>query len=217
VNGRSWSPGDRAERADQAAVGGEPVPSHLAGIHHLGQADKHRVGEPMTAQIVPNPLDRIELRAVRRQLQQRDIGGYHETLAAVPASARLAGLSRSAAYESSLVKRPLAPPRYPVESPSGRVLIFWMPLYSTNARNCHHISLCAQRTQGAAPATSGSPFGDRSTCRFRSRTTRILRNADRKFKASLLATSRWAGNLRGTTLLKNCCVDPHQSHCRRRV
>src|SRR6516165_11656899 len=39
----------------------------------------------MAAQIVPNPLDRIELRAVRRQLQQRDIGGYHETLAAVPA------------------------------------------------------------------------------------------------------------------------------------
>ena len=39
----------------------------------------------MAAQIVPNPLDWIELRAVRRQLQQRDIGGYHETLAAVPA------------------------------------------------------------------------------------------------------------------------------------
>src|SRR6516165_3154460 len=39
----------------------------------------------MAAQIVPNPLDRIELRAVRRQLQQRDIDGYHETLAAVPA------------------------------------------------------------------------------------------------------------------------------------
>src|SRR6516164_648673 len=41
--------------------------------------------KPMTAQIVPNPLDRIELRAVRRQLQQGDITGHHESLAAVPA------------------------------------------------------------------------------------------------------------------------------------
>ena len=38
----------------------------------------------MAAQIVPNPLDRVELRAVRRQLQQRDIAGYHESLAPVP-------------------------------------------------------------------------------------------------------------------------------------
>src|SRR5882762_3706865 len=82
-SGRSWSPGDRAERADQAVVGGEPVPGHLAGIHDLGQAGKYRVGEPMAAQIVPNPLDRIELRAVGRQLQQSDIAGHHETLASV--------------------------------------------------------------------------------------------------------------------------------------
>jgi len=68
-------------------VGGEPVSGHLAGIHHVGQADKHRVGQPMTAQIVPNPLDRIEFRAVRRQLQQRDISGYYESMAAVPAGA----------------------------------------------------------------------------------------------------------------------------------
>ena len=39
----------------------------------------------MAAQIVPNPLDRIELRAVRRQLQQRDIAGDHQALAPVPA------------------------------------------------------------------------------------------------------------------------------------
>ena len=38
----------------------------------------------MAAQIVPNPLDRVELRAVRRQLQQSDIAGHHETLAPVP-------------------------------------------------------------------------------------------------------------------------------------
>ena len=47
-------------------VGGEPVPGHLAGIHDVRQADKHRIGEPVAAQIVPNPLDRIELRAVIR-------------------------------------------------------------------------------------------------------------------------------------------------------
>ena len=45
-------------------VGGEPVPGHLAGIHDVRQAGKDRVGEPMAAQIVPNPFDRIELRAV---------------------------------------------------------------------------------------------------------------------------------------------------------
>ena len=39
----------------------------------------------MAAQIMPNPLDRIELRAVRRQLQQSDIIGHHERVAAVPA------------------------------------------------------------------------------------------------------------------------------------
>jgi hypothetical protein len=49
-SGRSRSPGDRAERADQTVVGGEPVPGHLAGIHDVRQADKHRVGEPMAAQ-----------------------------------------------------------------------------------------------------------------------------------------------------------------------
>src|SRR6516165_7805714 len=84
-SGRSWRPGDRAERADQVVVGGEPVPGDLAGIHDVRQTAKHRVGEPMAAQIVPNPLDRIELRAVRRQLQQRDITGHHESLATMPA------------------------------------------------------------------------------------------------------------------------------------
>ena len=84
-SGRSRSPGDRAERADQAGVGGEPVPRHLAGVHDVGQATKYRVGEPVAAQIVPNPLHRIELRAVRRQLQQSDIAGHHQALAPVPA------------------------------------------------------------------------------------------------------------------------------------
>ena len=67
-SGEKPEPRDRAERADQTVVGGEPVLGHLAGIHDVRQADKHRVGEPMAAQIMPNPLDRIELRAVRRQL-----------------------------------------------------------------------------------------------------------------------------------------------------
>ena len=40
--------------------------------------------EPMAAQIVPDPLDRVELRAVGRQLQQCDIAGHHETLAPMP-------------------------------------------------------------------------------------------------------------------------------------
>ena len=40
-SGRSRSPGDRAERADQAGVGGEPVPRHLAGVHDVGQATKY--------------------------------------------------------------------------------------------------------------------------------------------------------------------------------
>ena len=65
-------------------VVGKPVPGHLAGLDDVRQAGKHRVGEPVTAQIVPNPLDRIELRAVRRQRQQSDIAGHYESLAAVP-------------------------------------------------------------------------------------------------------------------------------------
>jgi hypothetical protein len=28
-------------------VSGEPVPGHLAGIHDVRQADKHRIGEPV--------------------------------------------------------------------------------------------------------------------------------------------------------------------------
>ena len=39
----------------------------------------------MAAQIMPDPLDRIELRAVGRQRQQGDIARYEEPLAAVPA------------------------------------------------------------------------------------------------------------------------------------
>src|SRR4051812_19619638 len=66
-SGRSRSPADRAERADQGVIGGEPVPRRLAGIHDVRQAGKYRVGEPVAAQIVPNPLDWIELRAVGRQ------------------------------------------------------------------------------------------------------------------------------------------------------
>ena len=85
--GRRRSPSDRAERADQAVIGGKPVPRRLAGIHDVRQAGKHRVGEPMAAQIMPNPLDRVELRAVRRQLQQSDIARHHEALAAVLAGA----------------------------------------------------------------------------------------------------------------------------------
>ena len=85
LGGRRWSPSDRAERADQAAVGGEPVPRHLAGIHDVGQATKQRIGQPMAAQMVPDPLDRIEFGAVRRQLQQSDIAGHHEAVAAVSA------------------------------------------------------------------------------------------------------------------------------------
>ena len=82
---RSWSPGNSAERADQGVVGGEPVPSGLAGIHDVGKATKYRVGEPVAAQIVPNPLDWIELRAIWRQRQQGDIAGHHKSLASVPA------------------------------------------------------------------------------------------------------------------------------------
>ena len=65
-------------------VVGKPVPRHLAGIHDGRQAGKHRVGQPMAAQIVPNALDRIELRALRRQLQQGDIARHHESLAPMP-------------------------------------------------------------------------------------------------------------------------------------
>src|ERR1700730_19142881 len=66
-SGRSRSPADRAERTDQGVIGGEPVPRRLAGIHDVRQAGKYRVGEPVAAQIVPNPLHGIELRAVGRQ------------------------------------------------------------------------------------------------------------------------------------------------------
>ena len=82
---RSWSPGHGAERADQGVVGGEPVPSGLAGIPDVGQATKDRVGEPVAAPIVPHPLDGIELRAIWRQRQQGDIAGHHKSLASVPA------------------------------------------------------------------------------------------------------------------------------------
>ena len=87
LSGRIRSPGDRAERADQGVICGKPVPGCLAGIHDVRQAGKHRIGQPMAAQIVPNPLDRVELRAVRRQLQQGDIAGHRQALAPVPAGA----------------------------------------------------------------------------------------------------------------------------------
>ena len=38
----------------------------------------------MAAQIVPDPLDWIELGAIRRQRQQSDIAGHHQSMAVVP-------------------------------------------------------------------------------------------------------------------------------------
>src|SRR5207237_8673490 len=57
--GRSGGPGDGAEGADQAGVGGEAVPGPLTGVHDVRRATKYRVGEPVAAQIVPDPLDRV--------------------------------------------------------------------------------------------------------------------------------------------------------------
>ena len=48
-SGRSWNPGDCAERADQSVVGRELVPGDLASIHDVRQAGKQRIGEPMAA------------------------------------------------------------------------------------------------------------------------------------------------------------------------
>jgi hypothetical protein len=60
----------RPRRASGPGHGcGEPVPGHPAGVHDFRQTGENRVGEPMVAQLAPNPLDRVELRAVRRQLQ----------------------------------------------------------------------------------------------------------------------------------------------------
>jgi hypothetical protein len=145
-----------------------------------------------------------------------------------PAAARLAPVPKPGSTRScptsdrggaSLVKRrplALAPPCYRVEPLIGRVLIFWMPLCSTNARNCHHVWLCAQRTQRAVPATPGSSFGNRSTGRFPA--TPHIEKRRQKIQGKLIwQKSRWARNLRETTVLKKCCVDPYQSHCRRRV
>jgi hypothetical protein len=58
-----------SKRTDALRLGVGNALEILAGIHDVRQAGKHRIGEPMAAQTVPNPLDRVELRAVRRQLQ----------------------------------------------------------------------------------------------------------------------------------------------------
>ena len=79
-SGRSRSPAGRAERADQGVIGGEPVPRRLAGIHDVHQAGKYRVGEPMAAQIVPNPLDWIELRAVEPAPAQAGGGSANKVI-----------------------------------------------------------------------------------------------------------------------------------------
>ena len=61
-------------------IGGEAVPGHLAGIHEVRQAGKYRVGEPVAAQIVPNPLDRVKLRAVKPAPAQAGGGSSNKVM-----------------------------------------------------------------------------------------------------------------------------------------
>src|ERR1700730_13465502 len=86
AGGRSGSASGRAERADiKPWSAANRLPGNLTGVHDVLQVPKYRVGEPVTAPLVPNPLDRVELGAVRRQRQQGDVAGHHEPLGPVPA------------------------------------------------------------------------------------------------------------------------------------
>ena len=70
----SGQPGKAGERAQPSGLGEERVPGGAGGVHHgLVAAGEDAVAEPAVAQVLPHPLDRVELGAVGRQVDQGQV------------------------------------------------------------------------------------------------------------------------------------------------
>lgn len=66
---------------------GELTPGSADGIDDGDVSLVHPVRQMSLTQIEPDPLDRVELRRVGRQAEQRHIGRHHEVVAGVPPGA----------------------------------------------------------------------------------------------------------------------------------
>ena len=75
------------DRGDERRLGGEPVPGFAGGVDDVVVGLEDTVGEPILAQILPDVLDRVELRRARGQPNRRDVGRHSQLGRRVPAGA----------------------------------------------------------------------------------------------------------------------------------
>src|SRR5881409_3815291 len=81
-------PREAGERTEPPRLGQERVPGGAGGVHHgLVAAGEHAVAQPAVAQVLPHPLDRVQLGAVRGRVDQGQIRRHAQPLADVPAGA----------------------------------------------------------------------------------------------------------------------------------
>src|SRR4051794_3342664 len=74
-NADRWrKPRKVGERAEASRLGEERVPGRAGRVHHgLVAAGEHPVAEPAVAQVLPHPLDRVQLGAVRGRVDQGQV------------------------------------------------------------------------------------------------------------------------------------------------
>src|SRR4051795_7129278 len=86
-NADRWrEPREVGERTEASRLRQEGVPGRTSRVHHgLVAAGEHAVAEPAVAQVLPHPLDRVELRAVGRRVDQGQVRRHGQVVAHVPA------------------------------------------------------------------------------------------------------------------------------------
>jgi hypothetical protein len=70
---------------EPAGLGSEGIPGAADGVEDAPIVPQHAVREEALAQVEPDSLDRVELRAVGRQVQEREVGWHLELLGTMPA------------------------------------------------------------------------------------------------------------------------------------
>ena len=79
-------PVSHADGCDPLWIGGQPSPSVACGVDGGVVVFEDGVREPVLTEILPDVLDRVQLRGPRRQEDRRDVVGHVELAGDVPPS-----------------------------------------------------------------------------------------------------------------------------------
>ena len=74
----------QSDRHDAPRLIDELVPCEAAVIDDVFVGCEDAVGEPVVAHELPDVLDRVQLGALGRQRQERDVGGHHQCCRGMP-------------------------------------------------------------------------------------------------------------------------------------